>query len=257
MHNITLLLGDFPSNDATELSNKCLQSIEVSASKSPVASMMADKLSPSMIRSTATNADAVASRNRRTGLSGNYLKLNLRKKSFSRFGTRRQALSRLQIRRSKFAKKFGTKGRRVGNSGSNWGSRCPKNTSTFGVQLNEKETEEMELDYARVEWRIADLAKLHSQFPEGPRLNELLNIGCEALEKQSSVAQKGADLDLKEVRAYMNELMHKMGIRSFRPGQERAIWRTLAGKSTLLVMPTASGKSLCYQIPAAIFQVSG
>ncbi|KAL5962399.1 ATP-dependent DNA helicase Q4, partial [Taenia solium] len=244
-----------PANDATEPSNKCLQSIEVSASKSPVASMMADKLSPSMVRPTTTSIDAVALKNRRTGLSGNYIRLNLRKKSFSRFGTRRQALSRLQIRRSKFAKKFGTKGRRVRNVGSNWGSNYSKNTPKSLVQLNGKETEEMELDYAQVEWRIADLATLRRQFPEGPQLCELLNTGREAPETQSSVAKKGANLDLNEVRAYMNELMNKMGIRSFRPGQERAIWRTLAGKSTLLVMPTASGKSLCYQIPAAIFQV--
>ncbi|VDK36781.1 unnamed protein product [Taenia asiatica] len=206
-----------PANDATGPSNKCLQSTEVSASKSPVASMMADKLSPSMIRPTTTSVDAVASKNRRTGLSGNYVRLNLRKKSFSRFGTRRQALSRLQIRRSKFAKKFGTKSRK----------------------LNGKEAEEMELDYSQVEWRIADLATLRRQFPEGPQLSELLNTGREAPETQSSVVQKGANLDLNEVRAYMNELMNKMGIRSFRPGQERAIWRTLAGKSTLLVMPTA------------------
>jgi ATP-dependent DNA helicase RecQ len=37
---------------------------------------------------------------------------------------------------------------------------------------------------------------------------------------------------------------------SFRPGQEAAIRRVLAGQHTLLVMPTGSGKSLAYQLPA-------
>jgi hypothetical protein len=36
----------------------------------------------------------------------------------------------------------------------------------------------------------------------------------------------------------------------FRPGQETAIRRVLAGMSTLLVLPTGAGKSLCYQLPA-------
>jgi ATP-dependent DNA helicase RecQ len=39
---------------------------------------------------------------------------------------------------------------------------------------------------------------------------------------------------------------------SFRGSQQAAIERTLGGKSTLLIMPTGLGKSLCYQIPAML-----
>ncbi|RWZ58878.1 DNA helicase RecQ [Halobacillus fulvus] len=39
------------------------------------------------------------------------------------------------------------------------------------------------------------------------------------------------------------------GFPSFRPGQEQAIGQVLKQKSTLAVMPTGGGKSLCYQIP--------
>ncbi|MCB0180946.1 MAG: RecQ family ATP-dependent DNA helicase [Anaerolineae bacterium] len=42
------------------------------------------------------------------------------------------------------------------------------------------------------------------------------------------------------------------GFESFRPGQEETIQRLLNGQHTLLVMPTGSGKSLAYQLPALL-----
>ena len=42
------------------------------------------------------------------------------------------------------------------------------------------------------------------------------------------------------------------GFDGFRPGQEAAIEALLAGRNVLTVMPTGSGKSLCFQIPALI-----
>ncbi|MBU0650309.1 DNA helicase RecQ, partial [bacterium] len=44
------------------------------------------------------------------------------------------------------------------------------------------------------------------------------------------------------------------GYDEFRPMQEDVIINVLFGKDTLAVMPTGSGKSLCYQIPALIFE---
>jgi ATP-dependent DNA helicase RecQ len=42
------------------------------------------------------------------------------------------------------------------------------------------------------------------------------------------------------------------GIQQLRDGQQRVIDSVLDGKDTLAIMPTGSGKSLCYQIPARI-----
>jgi ATP-dependent DNA helicase RecQ len=45
-------------------------------------------------------------------------------------------------------------------------------------------------------------------------------------------------------------LRELFGFESFRPGQREAVEAAIAGRDVLVVMPTGSGKSLCYQLPA-------
>src|SRR4051812_11903670 len=53
----------------------------------------------------------------------------------------------------------------------------------------------------------------------------------------------------------VDRLLHKVfGIESLRDGQRRVIDSVLAGRDTLAVMPTGSGKSLCYQLPARLMR---
>ena len=42
------------------------------------------------------------------------------------------------------------------------------------------------------------------------------------------------------------------GFDDFRPGQERVVDALLKGRNVLAVMPTGSGKSLCFQVPALV-----
>ena len=46
------------------------------------------------------------------------------------------------------------------------------------------------------------------------------------------------------------KLREHFGFKSFRPGQAEAVAAAIEGRNTIVVMPTGSGKSLCFQLPA-------
>jgi ATP-dependent DNA helicase RecQ len=52
---------------------------------------------------------------------------------------------------------------------------------------------------------------------------------------------------LDQARATLRE---RFGHADFRPGQARAVEAVLAGRDTLVILPTGGGKSVCYQVPA-------
>ncbi|HEX4054458.1 MAG TPA: ATP-dependent DNA helicase RecQ [Tepidisphaeraceae bacterium] len=54
---------------------------------------------------------------------------------------------------------------------------------------------------------------------------------------------------MPELREQLQELF---GLDDFRPSQREVIEDVLAGRDVLCVMPTGAGKSLCYQLPAAV-----
>jgi ATP-dependent DNA helicase RecQ len=54
---------------------------------------------------------------------------------------------------------------------------------------------------------------------------------------------------MPELREQLQELF---GLDDFRPFQREVIEEVLAGRDVLCVMPTGAGKSLCYQLPAAV-----
>lgn len=73
-----------------------------------------------------------------------------------------------------------------------------------------------------------------------------------------NIKQRLTSLIYKEDRAKVEDkelyqiLKGKFGFTSFKPGQLEIIKNILAGRDTLGILPTAGGKSLCYQLPALI-----
>src|SRR3569623_1638615 len=57
---------------------------------------------------------------------------------------------------------------------------------------------------------------------------------------------------MPDLAAARRSLRATFGFDAFRPGQEEIVEAVLAGRDVLAVMPTGSGKSLCYQLPALL-----
>jgi ATP-dependent DNA helicase RecQ len=75
-------------------------------------------------------------------------------------------------------------------------------------------------------------------------------------QKQAQMALSGLDqIDVEAAeRRYdgprdPDALLAHFGLNEFRPGQRETVAAALAGRDTLVVMPTGGGKSLCYQLP--------
>ncbi|MFM9434092.1 ATP-dependent DNA helicase RecQ [Janthinobacterium sp. CG_23.3] len=74
-----------------------------------------------------------------------------------------------------------------------------------------------------------------------------------ASQQENGAASAGAQRRPAARRKQVDRLLRTVfGVERLRDGQQHVIDSVLEGRDTLAIMPTGSGKSLCYQIPASI-----
>lgn len=76
-----------------------------------------------------------------------------------------------------------------------------------------------------------------------------MNTPTDPLHSQPSSGRRQTALNSRQRAALYRNLKKVFGLRQLRDGQEAVIGNVIAKRSTLAIMPTGAGKSLCYQLP--------
>ncbi|XP_074000832.1 ATP-dependent DNA helicase Q4 [Numenius arquata] len=213
--------------------------------------------------------------------SGNFIRLNLKRKSHVRGQALRGNRLRKQVWKQKWQKKaesFGGGGRsldrssdvcfRCGGTG-HWASTCRGREPAAGPLLEEgghadEEEEEEEAPLPTLE-EVARRTNTESggSHREGSQkileVTNSLDVRRPAYElpvppaPMEPLYAPGPEGKVRDTPQEVFKALQALGYSSFRPGQEVAVMRILSGLSTLVVLSTGMGKSLCYQLPAYLY----
>ncbi|XP_063155824.1 ATP-dependent DNA helicase Q4 isoform X2 [Candoia aspera] len=216
---------------------------------------------------------------------GNFVRLNMKTKSHVKSSTLKGKQLRKQVWRQKWQKKgqqFGGGGRPVDQSSDtcfkcggrgHWSSQCKGEgrLSAAGTLLEEDRCaagEEVPLltleevaQMTNTTYTIISAKSESSQETpkQGAQEEGRLQVGRPAYEAFAPPApmepfyELGPDKEVRDTPPEVFQALAELGYTSFRPGQETAVMRILSGLSTLVVLSTGMGKSLCYQLPAYLY----
>nr|XP_055169852.1 ATP-dependent DNA helicase Q4 isoform X1 [Nyctereutes procyonoides] len=206
---------------------------------------------------------------------GNYVRLNLKQKRYVRGPAQRGRLLRKQMWKQKWQKKgehFGGGQARATADDScfrcgqlgHWSSQCPQPEATWGPQTSSEKEEEVQPQLTPEEGprrKGSTSCRLpvseEDTEPAGPeRLvtmeQPVLQVPCPP-PTVPPLYPPGLSGQVAETPAEVFQALEQLGHQAFRPRQEQVVMRILSGMSTLLVLPTGAGKSLCYQLPALLY----
>ncbi|XP_028918969.1 ATP-dependent DNA helicase Q4 [Ornithorhynchus anatinus] len=221
---------------------------------------------------------SVSTRRAAPKASGNFVRLNMKKKCY----VKASALRGNHLRKQVWKQKWQKKGQQFGGGGSHgshendtcfrcggrghWAAQCRRRGAPS------HQPPEQESSHAQEEPPLPTLEEVaqrtntaYSKIPAGDEGTEV--TGSELLvptERPAHVAPApppavkplyglGPSGQVKETPAEVFQALSQLGHKTFRPGQEAAVMRILSGLSTLVVLPTGTGKSLCYQLPALLY----
>ncbi|XP_047460205.1 ATP-dependent DNA helicase Q4 isoform X2 [Mugil cephalus] len=230
------------------------------------------------------------------GAEGNFVKINLKKKSH----VKGYALRGMALRKQLYMQKFQLKGERFGGGGgflgrgrrggfrggmSRQGDTCYKcgGTGHWAIDckgrappppvLMDTPVEEEPFELPTLEDVARATGTLKPQtLAAPPGIGEdqekenmdqkdevLLNVIRPDYERppppppMEPLYHLSDDGKVQETPDEVYAALKNLGYQSFRAGQEEAIMRILSGLSTLVVLSTGMGKSLCYQLPAYLY----
>lgn len=216
--------------------------------------------------------------------NANFVRINLKNKSH----VKGYALRGNHLRKQKWKQKYLKKGEQFGGGGrhfnrssdtcfrcgetGHWASDCKgKAAAPLLPQENDVEEEE-EIVLPTLE-EVARLTNTQLQTSAVPVGSECSKEDPQEIEEEplpldvvrpayeppvapppmEPLYPLGKNGKVQETPQEVLEALSELGYRSFRPGQEIAIMRILSGLSTLVVLSTGMGKSLCYQLPAYLY----
>ncbi|XP_054840957.1 ATP-dependent DNA helicase Q4 [Eublepharis macularius] len=215
---------------------------------------------------------------------GNFVRLNLKKKSHVKGYALKGRLLRKQVWKQKWQKKgeqFGGGGRhldrscdtcfRCGGLG-HWASQCkgreqlpasdpPQDGNGCAAEeavplLTLEEVAEMtNTAYSKISAEVSESSpKQLAQEEEGYLLVQrpVYDLPPPPAPVRP-LCELGQDGKVRETPPEVFRALSELGYTSFRPGQETAVMRILSGLSTLVLLSTGMGKSLCYQLPAYLY----
>ncbi|XP_026578780.1 ATP-dependent DNA helicase Q4 [Pseudonaja textilis] len=216
---------------------------------------------------------------------GNFVRLNMKTKSHVKHCALKGKHLRKQVWKQKWQKKgqqFGGGGRLADRSSDtcfkcggrgHWSSQCRGEDQLLATnaQLEDKSgAAEEEVPLLTLEevaqmtnttyTKISTKSENSQETPERSAQEEsYLQIGRPAPETFTPPApiepfyKLGPDKKVRDAPPEVFQALAELGYTSFRPGQETAVMRILSGLSTLVVLSTGMGKSLCYQLPAYLY----